>query len=366
MLGSEARSLRQSDIAGVAQLFQQRFRDPGKPASAQLGAYLEEVFLNHPWQDSEQTSKVVVDGDGKVQGFVGVFPQRYLHKDNVVRTSVLGTLMSSDPGRNPLVGAKLLRSALSGSQELSISESANPLSLKMWEKSGGATLPLFSLSWLRVLKPVALSLAMLSERHPIFSNAAPLANGLDSLARRFGPDFLSIAADGPQGKDDGVGPDEFAAAIPALSTRYDIRPQWDKTILTWLLQHAESKSAYGPVMMRLVKDRKGRTVGGYIYYGKPRGAAFVLQFFAEPGAERLVVDNLLAHANTSGFAAVRGRLQPEFLDALVRQKSMLFRRSATVIHTRSASLQAAFAGPNALITGLAAEAWTKLIGEEFS
>ena len=62
--------------------------------------------------------------------------------------------------RSPLVGAKLLRSALSGSQDLSISESANPLSLKMWEKSGGATLPLFSLSWLRVLKPAALSLAM--------------------------------------------------------------------------------------------------------------------------------------------------------------------------------------------------------------
>src|SRR5215218_8203894 len=136
MLGSEARSLRQSDIAGVAQLFQQRFRDPGKPASAPLRAYLEDVFLNHPWQDSEQTSKVVVDGDGKVQGFVGVFPQRYLHKDNVVRTSVLGTLMSSEPARNPLVGAKLLRSALSGSQDMSISESANPLSLKMWEKSG--------------------------------------------------------------------------------------------------------------------------------------------------------------------------------------------------------------------------------------
>lgn len=366
MLGIEARSLRQSDIGGVAQLFQQRFRDPGKPASAPLRNYLEEVFLNHPWRDSEQMSKVVVDGDGTLQGFVGVFPQRYVYKDSVVRTSVLGTLMSSESNRNPLVGAKLLRSALSGSQELSISESANPLSLKMWEKSGGATLPLFSLSWLRVLKPAAFAAAMLAERVPAFSRAIPLTKGLDALARRFGSDLLSVAADGAQGKDDEVGPEEFAAAIPALSARYEIRPQWDTTILAWLLQHAESKSSFGPVMMRLVRDRSNRVVGGYIYYSKRHGVAFVLQFFAEPGKERIVVDNLLVHATAHGFAAVRGRLQPEFLDALVRQKSMLFRRSATVIHTRSASLQAALTGPNALITGLAAEAWTKLIGEEFS
>jgi hypothetical protein len=366
MLGIEARSLRSSDIAGVAQLFQQRFRDPAKPASVPLRNYLEEVFLNHPWRDSEQMSKVVVDGDGKVQGFVGVFPQRYVYKDSVVRTSVLGTLMSSEPDRNPLVGAKLLRSALGGSQDLSISESANPLSLKMWEKSGGATLPFFSLSWLRILKPASLAVAMLSERHRVFSPALPLMSGLDSLLKRFGPDVLSIKSDGVQGRGFEVGPEEFAAAIPALTARYDIRPQWDAAILGWLLQHAESKSAFGPVMMRLVKDKRDRVVGGYIYYSKRHGVAFVLQFFAEPGAERIVVDNLLAHAAECGFAAVRGRLQPEFLDALVRQRSLLFRRSATVIHTRSASLQAALTGPNALITGLAAEAWTKLIGEEFS
>ena len=101
-------------------------------------------------------------------------------------------------------------------------------------------------------------------------------------------------------------------------------------------------------------------------YGRRHGVAYVLQFLAEPGAERLVVDNLLRHAQASEFSAVRGRLQPEFLDALVRQRAMLFRRPATVVHTRSKSLHAALAGEGTLLTGLAAEGWTKLIGEEFS
>jgi hypothetical protein len=362
----EARSLQPSDIPGVAQLFQKTFRNARKPAPAALLDYLEEVFLNHPWQDGEQVSKVIVDGEGTVTGFIGVLPQRLLVGETVVRTSVLGSLMSSDPQRNPLVGAKLLRSALNGSHDLSISESANPLSLKMWEKSGGMTLPPFSLSWIRILKPVTLPFALLSERLPFVSAVTPLTNSLDRLVRRFGPDFVSIVSDGPRGEGYDVGAEEFAAAIPSLSARYRIRPVWDEQILRWLLRHAATKGRFGAVMMRLVRGKGGRVVGGYIYYGKRHSVAFVLQFFAEPGAERLVVDDLLAHAMANGFSAVRGRVQPEFLDALVRQNSLLFRRSATVVHTRKEALRAALLGDSALITGLAAEAWTKLIGEDFS
>jgi hypothetical protein len=193
-----------------------------------------------------------------------------------------------------------------------------------------------------------------------------LTNGLDRLVKRFGSDFLSIVSDGPQGEGYDVGADEFAAAVPALYTRYRIRPQWDTQILTWLLRHAATKGRFGAVMMRLVKGKGNRIVGGYIYYGNKHGVAFVLQLFATRGAERLVVDDLLRHATASDFSAVRGRVQPEFIDALVRQNSLLFRRSATVVHTRKEALRTSLLGDSALITGLAAEAWTKLIGEDFS
>src|SRR5262245_8301631 len=97
----EARSLQASDIPGVAQLFQKTFRNPGRPAPAALLAYLQEIFLDHPWQDGEQVSKVIVDGEGTVAGFIGVLPQRLQFGDTIVRTSVLGSLMSNDPQRNP-------------------------------------------------------------------------------------------------------------------------------------------------------------------------------------------------------------------------------------------------------------------------
>lgn len=366
-VGQEARPLRPSDVPGVAELFQKTFRNPRKPAPASLRGYIEQIFLNHPWQDMDQVSKVIVDGEGAVAGFIGVLPQRLQYGQKVIRASVLGSLMSNEPQRNPLVGARLLRSALHGGHDVAISESANPLSLKMWEKSNGVTLPLHSLSWMRILRPAALPFSRLVERFSFASSIVPLTAGLDRLVRRIGPDLFSVAdTDGPPGHDFEVDADEFAAAAPALCTRYSIRPVWDAKILSWLLQHASTKSRFGAVMMRLVKDKRGQIVGGYIYYGKARGIAFAPQIFAEPNAERLVVNGLLSHTAARGFSAVRGRVQPEFLDALVRQHSIVFRRSATVVHTRNEDLRGALLAGNALITGLAAEAWARLIGDEFS
>lgn len=358
----EVRSLQASDIPGVALLFQTTFRGPGKPAPSWLPAYLEEIFLNHPWQVDELRSKVVVDGSGAVAGFVGVMPQRLLWGETVVRTSVLGTLMSREPQRNPMVGAKLVLSALNGAHDLSLSESANRLSVKMWEKSGGITLPLHSLSWVRLLKPISFPIATLAEKRSLFSAIMPLTRSLDRLGRAIAPGLVAIASSGPQAESCDVGPDEFAAAVPALCARYRIKPLWDDKILTWLLRQAATKGPFGTVVMRLVKRKGDRVVGGYIQYGKQHGVAYVLQMFAEPGAERMVVDSVLSQAESIGFCAVCGRLQPEFLDALARQRSLMFRSSATVVHTRDRRLSTALLSEGALVTGLAAESWSKLAG----
>jgi hypothetical protein len=379
---AEVRSLRTSDIPGVAQLFQSTFRNSREPAPASLLDYIEQIFLDHPWQDDSQTSKVAVSADGMVAGFIGILPQRLIFDGHPVRASVVGTLMSHDPKNNPLVGARLLRSALSGGQDLSFSESANPLALRMWEKAGGVVLPLYSLTWFRLFRPATFSVAMLTKRQPraaaaqgtgrwwrlpLAGAAFPLTSGMDRLIQWVIPGaFSAEAADGQPGKGFGVDAGEFAAAVPALCERYQVRPQWDSPILTWLLEHAALKAYLGPTTMRLVKDRGGRIVGGYIYHGRERGIGTVLQIFSAPNAERLVVAELFAHAADKGMAAMTGRVQPEHLDALVGQRAILLRRGATVVHTRNRELLAPLLTGDALVTGLAAEAWCRLVGHEFS
>ena len=51
-------------------------------------------------------------------------------------------------------------------------------------------------------------------------------------------------------------------------------------------------------------------IGCYLYYGRPRGIAWVLQILAQPKHTDAVVNNLLAHAGAHGCVAVRGRTQP--------------------------------------------------------
>lgn len=379
---AEVRSLRTSDIAGVAKLFQTTFRNSREPAPASLLDYFEQIFLDHPWQDDSQMSKIAVGPDGVVTGFIGVLPQRLMVDGHLVRASVLGTLMSHEPKSNPLVGARLLRSALSGGQDLSFSESANRLALRMWEKSGGVVSPLYSLTWFRLLSPAAFSVAMLTKQQPRAAAARaagrrwslplagailPLASGMDRLIRRVAPNAFSVgAADGHPGKGFDVDAGEFAAAVPALCERYKVRPQWDSRMLAWRLEHAALKAYLGPTTMRLVKSKGDRIVGGYIYHGRDKGIGTVLQILAAPNAERLVVDELFAHAVDKGMAGMTGRVQPEHLDALVRQRSILLRRGATVVHSRKRELLPPLLGGDALVTGLAAEAWCRLVGHEFS
>lgn len=380
-LVGEARPLRTSDIPSVAELFQRTFRNSRKAAPASLLDYIEEIFLNHPWQDDSQTSKVIVDGDGAVTGFIGVLPQRLVFDGQLVRASIMGSLMSHEPKRNPLVGAKLLRSALNSGQDLSFSESANRLSLGMWEKSGGNVLPLYSLTWFRVFRPATLAVAMLAKRQPRVAAAhatgrlwrrplaaalSPLASAMDRLIHRAASDvFSNVASDGQPGKGFDVDPDEFAAAVPSLCERYKVHPLWDPPMLRWLLEHAAIKGYLGPMTMRLVKGKGDRIAGGYIYHGCGRGMGVVLQILAAPNAERLVVDELFAHAADKGFSGMSGHVQPELLDALVRQRAILLRRRATVVHTRNPELLPPLLSGDAWLTGLAAEAWCRLVGDEF-
>jgi hypothetical protein len=63
---------------------------------------------------------------------------------------------------------------------------------------------------------------------------------------------------------------------------------------------------------------------------------------------------------------VRGRAEPDLLDALVARRCVLFHVAAMVVHARDKALLADVRRSRALLTGLAGETWTRLIGGEFA
>jgi hypothetical protein len=284
-----------------------------------------------------------------------------------VRAAIAGSLMVADPHRDPLAGARLLRAFLKGPQDLSFSETANPVSQGMWERLGGFAAPAYSMEWVRVLRPFAAGVAALAQKAPAARLLRPLAFGLDALAgpataRLLGP------AGGAQGPARGTDADEaaIAEAVAELAPTFALGPNWDGETLRWIVTHAREKERHGPLSRRIVTGRGGRLVGCSLSYGRTGGIGWVLQILARPDGVGAVVDDLLAHAARQGFAALRGRSNPLVLDALLRRKCLMLHRASTVVHARDGELLQAVRAGEAMLNGLAGESWTRLIGGEFA
>ncbi len=359
-------ALKPSDIPAVANQFQRTFRDPRKPAPDSLKAYLADLFLHHHWHEANIPSRVYIDTNGKVGGFIGVLPLRLVFNGKPIRAAVAGSLMVENPGKNPFAGAQLLRSFLAGSQDLSISESANTVSMGMWERLGHKPVAAYSMDWLRVLRPAGFAVAALSRCLRPAKLLAPLAAFADNIAARIDRNPLRPKTQARGYGDKDVGNDELVEHIPQFIQQYPLRPDWDKASLKWFLAHADRKEQHGETSKRMVYGKDGAPLGFYICYGRPHKVGWVLQILARPGATECVVESLLNHAYRHGYVALRGRSHPQISGILMRRKSLLFCASSTVVHSKNPDLFAPIRLGDALITGLAGEAWTRIIGGEFT
>src|SRR5262249_26737207 len=151
---AQVRPCTPDDMPAVAGLFQRTFRDARVAAPASLTSYLRELYLAHPWCDPALASKVFV-ADGAGHGFIRILPLRLAFRGATLRAAVAGSLMVENPEENPLAGARLFRAYLSGPQDVSLSDSANAVSIGMWERLGGKIVPTQSMEWVRAFRPFA-------------------------------------------------------------------------------------------------------------------------------------------------------------------------------------------------------------------
>ena len=364
---SEIRNCSQADLAAVAGLFQKTFRDRSRPVPPSIAGYLEEAFLGHPWYDPEIASRVHVDKTGRVTGFIGVFPGRLEHSGRQFRAAIAGTLMVESPEREPLAGAKLLRSVVKGPQDISISETTNLISQRLWEPLGGKVAPLLSLDWFRIFKPAAAAVAMLAERSARGGLLATAARAADWIGGSWTRSTLQPGeASGRLLVNREPSDATFAAAVIELVKEIDLRPAWEAGQVEWFLSQAARKERYGAASRAIVSAPTGKPLGCYIYHGRPGGIGRVLQLLAGSRSVGTVIDVLFHEADQAGLAGIRGRCSAQVTNALLTRKCIFLHRASTVIHTGDTELSEAVLSGGALITGLAGESWTRLIGDEFS
>jgi hypothetical protein len=165
--------------------------------------------------------------------------------------------------------------------------------------------------------------------------------------------------------DTEVADDDFASAVLELAEANQFRPAWDRADVEWLLARASRKERHGSVHRAVVRKGKSELVGCYLYHAKPGAIGRVLQILVRPGFAGEVLDCLFHEANTAGLSGLRGRSSGQLFDALLTRNCLFVHRASTVVHTADADLAHAVQNGSALVTGLAGETWTRLIGGIF-
>lgn len=356
---AEIRPLDERDIPDVVELFGRVHSHAGWASPGACAAYFQEMFFANPWRDAGQPSWVARDGD-RVVGFIGVQPRPMRHGGKPVRAAVLTQLMI-EPGekRHGLAAAQLLRAALAGPQDLTLSDGANDASRRMWEALGGATLTLYGLQWRRLLRPASCALGMLPgvAGRAAAIVGAPMAAAADVyMTRRMGLGRKSALVEQP------LTGASLCNALETFSASYPLQPRYEPSTLDWLLAQARSKRRHGELQAQILRQG-GRIAGWFLYY-LSSGTSKVLQIAARAGSEPLVLAHLFQHAWRLGSRAIEGRMEPRFARELSRQHCFFLVPSVYVVaHARQPALLGALGSGEGFFSRLEGEWWMRFTGE---
>ncbi|WP_421591686.1 hypothetical protein [Shinella sp. M27] len=367
---SSVRSFEAGDVEAVASLFQRLLRKSGEPANDDLKTYLQTLFLGEASHDTGLFSRVHVRADGTVSGFLGVLPVEMEFEGRRLLAANCGTFASDDRDSDPFAGARLLRDALSGPQDLSFSETSNDVSTDMWRSMRAGVLASYSLEWLRILKPASFALEAAAAKISAARLLSPFAKLGDAILCRHGDrqtwsHYAPLAGKADAFEATAADNAEFAALCRDLVTQFPLRPVWDQTTLEGMLGHAERKALHGERIQHIVRTRTGKPIGLYLYYGNPGSIGRAVQVMAAPAQEPIVIDCLIRNAYERGLVAIRGRTQPQLLQAMIGKKCAFLHASSTVVHAREPAILAALTNGQPFLNGLAGEGWTRLIGDRF-
>ncbi|MBW6423284.1 hypothetical protein KX729_17645 [Rhizobium sp. XQZ8] len=357
------RDFERNDIEAVARLFQKTFRG-SKTQSPALMAHLADVFFDHPWNEPDIRSKVFVEANGAITGFVGIFSSRLELEGRPLRAAFASSLMVENPKENPLAGARLVRAFLNGPQDISLTETANQTAMNLLQKSGNPLDPAYSLNWLRVLRPASTAVQLAERRVGAARILRPFGRVADRLMY-FGRKVPFSSGENSKIKFKDVTPDVFGNALLSLKDLYPLRPRWDEASIRWFIEQAEQKRNFGYPEWRVGYSADNRPLAAYAYFTNPGGIGWVLQALSTPALTGDLVDDLFAHAYEMGTAALRGAAHPWLIPALMTRRSFFHSRSFYVAAARDKSLLEPIRSGQALVSGIAGEGWMRLIGDRF-
>jgi GNAT superfamily N-acetyltransferase len=347
------RTFEREDVPAVAELMKAHLLRTPLPGGDDA-SFLLATTIADPWADCELPSLVATDDDGGVVGFVACQPRRMWLGEVPVRGVCISHLVVAPSARLTNAGPQLLRRVLAGPQDLTFSDTASDLVVRLWRVLGGEVDSARRYDWLLVLDGprwvASVVRAALRERRvrrehlPVA--ALPLqAAGRRLVKRAFPPSPAGVALRPTDAAN-------FVAGAATAARSFQLRPRYDPEYIETVLARLGSDG--GEVVSGLVYD--GARVAGAVVYVLHDSVARVLAVLTCPADAGAVLSALVDDARARGAALLTGRSEPTLTDALASRLAVFGAARQPVFHTRSPAVCDALLR-SAALTRLDAEWW---------
>jgi hypothetical protein len=362
---TSVREFRVGDIAQVVALHARVFGASPSRSPQRLAAYFEEILFRNPWHDAALPS-LVATKNGDITGFLGVVPRPMVLHGHSIRVAVCTQFMVDPQHRVDLGAVQMLKAFFSGPQDLSLADGANNAARRMWLALGGTAPLLYSLHWVRPLRPARYALSRLERRatrfRPLMLMGRPLAALADAAVAR--APMNRFHEEDTDVTEEPLQPATMLAHLAEVMNGTVLRPAYDAQALGWLLDQAARMTHHGRLRARAVLDRQRGLIGWYLHYVRENDVSEVVQAVARDGSFSRVLHSLVADAWRHGATALRGRLDPPFVQDL-SDHHCWFRRDCnwTLVHSRNEDILAPIHQGRVFLSRLEGEWWMRFLEE---
>jgi hypothetical protein len=355
------RPFAENDISPVADLIWKVLHQRKGQAPPSLRAHLQELFLQNPWMDDGIVSRVFENTQGKILGFFGALPRRMSIQGETIRLAFGSNLVVDPESRASVTAMQLVRAFMKGSQDISITDSANEMSRPLLRSLGFTVVPIYSLQWARPLGPIQYALNGLSRLNKKSralaisrSIAKPFCSLADAMATRMRVSPLRLSQ--PATDDEDLDTESLLECLATMPAKHWIVPEYDRDSLNWVLGFVAKRKVFGELRKRLVRDQDRKIIGWYIYSVAPGAVGEVYQIGAESQSTGIVLEHLFYDAWKQGLVGIHGRMEPQFMQELTSKSCFFLRHGSwTLAHSNRPQLLNLFQSGTAFFSRLDGE-----------
>lgn len=354
------RPFAESDIAPVADLIWKVLHGHQGAAPSSLRVHLQDLFFQNPWLDEGIVSRVFENSEGKLVGFFGAVPRRMSVQGKPIRLAFGSNFVVDPESRTTMMAIQLVKAFMKGSQDVSITDSANDMSRQLLRSLGFQVVPIYSLQWARPLRPsrYAVNALVRAKKNAVVRTvgniASPFCGIADSLAAKMG--LSPFAHSAPEVADRELDTATLLTCLETIPSKQWLLPEYDQNALNWIFDFIAKRKVFGELRKAAVHNKEGKLVGWYIYSLNPGGVGEVLQIGAESPAVGTVLDHLFYDAWKRGLIGIHGRMEPQFMQDLTSKGCFFFRHGSwTLAHSAKPELLAPFHSGSAFFSRLDGE-----------